>query len=503
MKIAKLAQPLAIAVGGITLCLLAAFRADAQVEVTVNGSAVDIAPPAITQAGRVFVPLRGVFEQLGASVDYANGTIDANGNGRDISLRIGSTEATVNGQPQPIDVAPFIVGASTYVPLRFISEALGDSVNWDDADKIAAIDTGGGPADYYTPGTASYVDTAPPPLPDYEQPDVPAPNEMWQPGYWAWGSAGYYWVPGTWVEPPQPTYDWTPGYWQWRSYGYTWNPGYWAQQVGYYGGVNYGCGYNGDGYDGGRWSGNVFQYNTYITRVDTRSVRNVYVDRSVANDGARDRVSYNGGRGGLSARPTAADVAISHDRHLGMTVVQRQHIAAAEADRRLLATVNHGKPAVLAVARPLSSGKSSAGAVPVRATDRINPLAHVTPVHVAPARPARRAIAAHAAPARTARVAPPPARAAAPVARAAPVGRTVVHVAPPVGRTVAHVAPPVARAAAPALRPVARVPARAPAVYAAPIRRAPAAAAAPPVRAARPPAAARRAAPEQRPPHRE
>jgi hypothetical protein len=83
MKIAKLAQPLAIAVGGITLCLLAAFRADAQVEVTVNGSAVDIAPPAITQAGRVFVPLRGVFEQLGASVDYANGTIDANGNGRD------------------------------------------------------------------------------------------------------------------------------------------------------------------------------------------------------------------------------------------------------------------------------------------------------------------------------------------------------------------------------------------------------------------------------------
>ena len=54
----------------------------------------------IIQDGRVFVPLRGVFEQLGASVVYSNGTIDANGNGRDISLQIGSTQATVNGQPQ-------------------------------------------------------------------------------------------------------------------------------------------------------------------------------------------------------------------------------------------------------------------------------------------------------------------------------------------------------------------------------------------------------------------
>jgi hypothetical protein len=237
----------------LALIACAAQAALADVGVTVNGSVVDISPAPIVQDGRVFVPLRGVFEQLGASVVYDNGTITAQGNGRDIALQIGSTAATVNGQQQTIDVAPFIVGASTYVPLRFISEALGDSVNWDETDSIAAIDTGGGSADYFSPGTASYVDTAPPPIPDYDQPPVPQPNDQWQPGYWAWGSYGYYWVPGTWVQAPQPGYLWTPGYWQGNNGGFNWNPGYWAISVGFYGGINYGGGYFGNGYSGGRW----------------------------------------------------------------------------------------------------------------------------------------------------------------------------------------------------------------------------------------------------------
>jgi len=37
---------------------------------------------------------------------------------------------------------------------------------------------------------------APPPLPDYEQPPIPAPGYIWTPGYWGWGEEGYYWVPG-------------------------------------------------------------------------------------------------------------------------------------------------------------------------------------------------------------------------------------------------------------------------------------------------------------------
>jgi hypothetical protein len=115
------------------------------VSVTLNGQYVSIAPPPIERAGRVFVPLRGIFERLGASVVYSGGIINATGAGRVISLRVGSTQAQVSGQTQTLDVAPFIVGASTYVPLRFVSEALGAGVNYDAANKVVALQTGGGP----------------------------------------------------------------------------------------------------------------------------------------------------------------------------------------------------------------------------------------------------------------------------------------------------------------------------------------------------------------------
>src|ERR1700744_6021442 len=140
--------------------------------VTLNGRPLNLGPAPQERAGRVFVPLRGVFEQLGASVVYQDGTINAEGRGnRSVSLHIGSTQATVNGQPQTIDVAPFIIGASTYVPLRFVSQALGANVDWDGANRVVVITTsGGGPAQGAPPdqddyGQASdYVTEAPPPI---------------------------------------------------------------------------------------------------------------------------------------------------------------------------------------------------------------------------------------------------------------------------------------------------------------------------------------------------
>ncbi len=111
--------------------------------VTVNGQAVVFNPPPIERAGRVFVPLRGVFERLGASVVYQSGTINATGNGRAIQLHIGSNAVTVNGQQSTIDEPPFVIGASTYVPLRFVSEALGAGVNYDSANQLVALNTSG------------------------------------------------------------------------------------------------------------------------------------------------------------------------------------------------------------------------------------------------------------------------------------------------------------------------------------------------------------------------
>jgi hypothetical protein len=140
----KSARAVAAAAGAIALCTSIAL-AQADVSVTLNGSPLNLNPAPQERAGRVFVPLRGVFEQLGASVVYENGTINAQGRGnRSVSLHIGSTQATVDGQPQTMDVAPFIIGASTYVPLRFVSQALGASVNYDASNRIVALGNGGG-----------------------------------------------------------------------------------------------------------------------------------------------------------------------------------------------------------------------------------------------------------------------------------------------------------------------------------------------------------------------
>ncbi|MBV8726646.1 MAG: copper amine oxidase N-terminal domain-containing protein [Candidatus Eremiobacteraeota bacterium] len=114
------------------------------VTIIVNGQTMTFDQPPIERAGRVFVPLRGVFERLGASVVYSNGQINATGNGRTVSLQIGSTNATVNGQPVTIDVAPFLVGPRTLVPLRFIAQSLGATVNYNDSNRTVTINGGGG-----------------------------------------------------------------------------------------------------------------------------------------------------------------------------------------------------------------------------------------------------------------------------------------------------------------------------------------------------------------------
>src|SRR5271170_1723352 len=113
-------------------------------------------------------------------------------------------------------------------------------------------------------GLGVSAQVAPPALPIYEQPPMPAAGYLWSPGYWAWGPAGYYWVPGTWVLAPAPGMLWTPGYWGWLGGAFLWHGGYWGPHIGFYGGVNYGFGYGGIGYAGGFWRGGAFQYNRAV-----------------------------------------------------------------------------------------------------------------------------------------------------------------------------------------------------------------------------------------------
>jgi len=112
------------------------------VSVVIDGQPLSMNPGPIERAGRVFVPLRAIFERLGAMVVYQSGTINATKGPTTISLTIGSTQATIGGQPQILDVAPFIIGATTYVPLRFVAQSLGANVNYNDSTQTVSIGTG-------------------------------------------------------------------------------------------------------------------------------------------------------------------------------------------------------------------------------------------------------------------------------------------------------------------------------------------------------------------------
>ena len=191
----------------------------------------------------------------------------------------------------------------------------------------------------------------PPPLPDYEQPPVPAPGYIWTPGYWAWAPGGYYWVPGTWVMPPSLGLLWTPGYWGFVGGVYMFHAGYWGPHVGFYGGVNYGYGYGGVGYAGGRWVGNSFAYNQSVTNVNVTNVHNTY-NETVINNVTVNRVSYNGGAGGIAARPNPEERRYGQEDHVAQTSMQRQHVQQAANNPDLLAKNNGGRPAIAATPHP-------------------------------------------------------------------------------------------------------------------------------------------------------
>jgi hypothetical protein len=203
------------------------------------------------------------------------------------------------------------------------------------------------------------ITVAPPVLPVVVQPPCPVDGYLWTPGYWAWGPAGYYWVGGAWIAPPSVGLLWTPGYWGFGGGIYLWHAGYWGPHVGFYGGVNYGFGYGGVGFVGGRWMGGHFAYNTAVMHVNTRVIHNTYVDRTVVRNTGANRTSFNG-RGGLSARPNAADAAASRDRHIAATSAQMSHEHQAGTNRANFASVNRGRPAGPA-ARPAGNVGRAAG----------------------------------------------------------------------------------------------------------------------------------------------
>jgi len=200
-----------------------------------------------------------------------------------------------------------------------------------------------------------YVGFGPPALPVYTQPPCPAPGYIWTPGYWAWDPAyGYYWVPGTWVPAPFIGAMWTPGYWGYDDDGdgYRWHRGYWGYSVGFYGGINYGFGYTGYGYHGGYWDHDRFYYNREVNRIEGRDFTHVYYRRVGDRYNRGPRISYNGGRDGIRARPTRRQLDAIRRRRFGPVGQQLRQERFARRDPAQWARRNHGRPGIAATRRP-------------------------------------------------------------------------------------------------------------------------------------------------------
>lgn len=138
----------------LALCIafvlpLCAFAEDGGVTVTVNGKALttDVSPQIIN--GRTMLPMRAVFEALGANVTWAaeDKMIFATKGGTLITLKIGAAQMNVQtisaegSRIIPLDAAPFIYESRTMIPVRAAAEALNASVSWNGETRTAAITT--------------------------------------------------------------------------------------------------------------------------------------------------------------------------------------------------------------------------------------------------------------------------------------------------------------------------------------------------------------------------
>ncbi|MGQ9532609.1 MAG: copper amine oxidase N-terminal domain-containing protein [Desulfotomaculales bacterium] len=120
-------QPATPSPGGITVLL--------------NGQPLSFDQPPVIVNDRTLVPLRAIFEALGAEVNWdgATQTVTATRGDTVIILVIGSPVAFKNGQPVTLDQPALLMGGRTMVPVRFVSEAMGAEVNWNGATQTVSI----------------------------------------------------------------------------------------------------------------------------------------------------------------------------------------------------------------------------------------------------------------------------------------------------------------------------------------------------------------------------
>lgn len=111
------------------------------IHVSINGQEQVYDQPPVIINDRVLVPLRGIFESLGATVNWDEDakTISAGKGSMKISLQINNNQMSINGVLIKLEVAPQLINNRTMVPARVVAETLGATVTWDETTNAVFI----------------------------------------------------------------------------------------------------------------------------------------------------------------------------------------------------------------------------------------------------------------------------------------------------------------------------------------------------------------------------
>jgi hypothetical protein len=132
---------------------------------------------ALVRNGVILVPLRSMFEQLGATVtwDEATHTAGVSKPGSDVKVTLGKPVVVVNGEDRPLDVAPAMYKGTVVVPVRVISEAMGAYVQWVPERRVVVVRLLASPVPAPPPTTPAPTN---PPTPVPLRPATPAPTPI-------------------------------------------------------------------------------------------------------------------------------------------------------------------------------------------------------------------------------------------------------------------------------------------------------------------------------------
>jgi hypothetical protein len=125
---------------------------------------------ALVRGGTLLIPLRSMFEQMGATVSYDAGskTVTVSKAGAEVKVTVGKPEVVINGESRPLDVPPIIYQGTVLVPVRVISEGMGAYVQWVPDRRLVVV--------RYIPPTPPPTPAPPPPPPPPPPTPTPVPS---------------------------------------------------------------------------------------------------------------------------------------------------------------------------------------------------------------------------------------------------------------------------------------------------------------------------------------